>query len=224
MQRNWSFNNVQLARCLPQLIATPSLTALDLRATWVCDEGVAALARLSSLRRLAISPQHEHWSKYLPLLTQLTALVLRNLPSLPYQLMEALAALPDLRELDLAEPPPPVESTAAGWATAAAATAAAVAAKAPLHPYTIAALSRLHALRYLDLSRCVCLPGGLSCSVCLRLRLCVCVCLLSLSAALSWLCISDAFVNRLSIAIARRSRRGRIIGRGSTDSYSLGKG
>ncbi|GIL51236.1 hypothetical protein Vafri_7091 [Volvox africanus] len=160
IQRNWSFNNMQLARVLPHLIASSCLTALDLRATWVCDEGIAALARISSLRRLALSPQHEHWCKYLPLLLQLqqlTALVLRSLPSLPYQLIDALAALPNLRELDVSDPPPAVEG-AAGWAAAAAATAAAVAAKEPLRPYTIAALTRLRGLRHLDLSRRNLLP------------------------------------------------------------------
>ncbi|GLI62007.1 hypothetical protein VaNZ11_004581 [Volvox africanus] len=160
IQRNWSFNNMQLARVLPQLIASSCLTTLDLRATWVCDEGIAALARISSLRRLAISPQHEHWCKYLPLLLQLqqlTALVLRSLPSLPYQLIDALAALPNLRELDVSDPPPVVEGVA-GWAAAAAATAAAVASKEPLRPYTIAALTRLRGLRHLDLSRRNLLP------------------------------------------------------------------
>ncbi|EFJ49041.1 hypothetical protein VOLCADRAFT_90266 [Volvox carteri f. nagariensis] len=163
LQRNWSFNNMQLARCLPQLVSAPALASLDLRATWVGEEGIAALARIPSLRRLALSPQHEHWSKYLnllPQLHQLTALVLRNLPSLPYQLVEALAGLPGLRELDVSEPPPAVEGTAAagGWAAAAAATAAVVAAKEPLRPYTVAALARLRALRHLDLSRRNLLP------------------------------------------------------------------
>ncbi len=59
LQRNWSFSNAHLARCLPALAAASSLTALDLRATWVCDEGLLALARCCSLRRLAISPQQQ---------------------------------------------------------------------------------------------------------------------------------------------------------------------
>ena len=91
IQRNWSFNNVQLARCLPALAAASNLCCLDLRASWVTDEGVAALGRLPGLRRLALSPQHEHWAKYLhvlPGLTGLTGLVMGNLPSVPYQLVE----------------------------------------------------------------------------------------------------------------------------------------
>ncbi|GFR52404.1 hypothetical protein Agub_g14974 [Astrephomene gubernaculifera] len=186
LQRNWSFNNVQLARCLPALAAAPALTHLDLRSTWVCDDGVAALARLPALRRLALSPQHEQWSKYLPVLPQLqllTCLVLRNLPHLPHQLIEALAGIPELRELDLAQEPPPVTlplpvtaaaaaagaavdappggggggggggDTASGWAATAAAVVAAVAAREPVRPQAVAALSRLRSLRHLDLSR-----------------------------------------------------------------------
>ncbi|PNW83087.1 hypothetical protein CHLRE_06g306057v5 [Chlamydomonas reinhardtii] len=160
IQRNWSFNNVQLARCLPALAAASNLCCLDLRASWVTDEGVAALGRLPGLRRLALSPQHEHWAKYLhvlPGLTGLTGLVMGNLPSVPYQLVEALAALPNLRELDMSEPPPPLEG-AVGWAASAVATATAVSAKEPLRPFTVAALARLSALRHLDLSRRHVLP------------------------------------------------------------------
>ncbi|KAG2496929.1 hypothetical protein HYH03_004935 [Edaphochlamys debaryana] len=177
LQRNWSFNNVQLARCLGALAGSSSLTSLDLRATWVADDGVAALGRIPGLRRLALSPQHEHWVRYLtvlPQLRQLTSLALGNLPILPYQVLEALAALPNLQELDLSEPPPPcMDGPGAGGgagsgasggglgfggSAAAAAVAAVVCAKEPLRPFALAALARLSALRHLDLSRRHVLP------------------------------------------------------------------
>ncbi len=107
----------------------------------------------------------------------LTSLAIGNMPIVPYQLIEALAVLPALTELDLSEPRPPQldgggggagpgggggsgaaaagagGAAAAGWAAAAAAVAAAVAAKEPLRPFTVAALARMRNLKVLDLSR-----------------------------------------------------------------------
>lgn len=103
LYKNWEFDDSQLSKCLEYL---SNVTFLDLRGTWVTEEGVSQLTKLSSLQKLCLAPQHEMWCDYLIVLsrlTQLTSLTINNCSSISFHLMESLRHLTNLQELDLSD-------------------------------------------------------------------------------------------------------------------------
>lgn len=103
LYKNWEFDDSQLARCLEYLC---NVTFLDLRGTWVTEEGVSQLTKLTNLQQLRLAPHHEMWCDYLCVLsklTQLTSLTINNCSSISFHLMESLRHLSNLQELDLSD-------------------------------------------------------------------------------------------------------------------------
>lgn len=135
--KNYEFGDEQLASCMPYL---DHVTALDLRGTWVKEDGIAQLARLTKLCRLSVSPQLDVWSDslcVLSVLTQLTALTVSCCGELSAKFMQSLRNLRSLRELNLCDDVAPED----------------LAARDPMQLQIIEGLLKLTSLTALDLSR-----------------------------------------------------------------------
>eukprot|EP00798_Chlamydomonas_sp_ICE-L_P023440 gene23440-30725_t len=121
LYKNFSIDDSQLSKCLEFL---GSVTFLDLRGTFVTEDGLQELTRLSSLQKLCLAPAQngETWGEYMCVisnLTQLTSLTINSCQLISFPLAKSLRQLKQLRELDLSDeanlevmPQPPVNNTA----------------------------------------------------------------------------------------------------------------
>mmetsp|Transcript_5604 Transcript_5604/g.12412 ORF Transcript_5604/g.12412 Transcript_5604/m.12412 type:complete len:724 (+) Transcript_5604:271-2442(+) len=140
LYKNFTIDDSQLAKCLEFL---GSVTFLDLRGTYVTEDGLQQLTKLSSLQKLCLAPTKDDlWTQYLCVvsnLTQLTSLTINNCTLIQFPLLETLRQLKLLRELDLSDNVHKEEEEVVG--------------KESVNPTAINAMATITSLTSIDLSR-----------------------------------------------------------------------